>query len=151
MARVIYQDLTSWLTHFLHQELEAARTAGLHTFTGIRISDAEWTPDRDGGTAPAWQVIVRDDGATRTSILTGDASAGITVLGGSKDRMDEPKRFADLVYAIASDCAGLQAENPVAAVTGGTSPVPVVDPSAETARLYMTLDLVVVGRALEMT
>ena len=146
--RVIYEDLTTWLTHWMHAELTAARADGHHQATNFRVSGTEWHPDRHGGPEPDWQVIIRDDGANQTSIVTSSATVGITVLGGTKDHMDQAKAIADLVYAIAGDCAGLQPRNPIAAVIGGTSPVPVLDPDASAARLYMTLEVALAGRAL---
>ena len=132
--QVLFTDLELYLTGRIRSEL-----AGIGTplTTNVFVSNTFPSPAREKA------VIVRDDSGPLTSIITKQPSVGVTVLGGT-DQM--AASLANLVYMIMSNCAGREADNPVADVSGSAGPFKVIEESGQPRR-YMTFELSVVGHA----
>lgn len=130
-----FGDLEKFLTGFLRSELV------FHGKTGGFISNEFSPADKP---APLFQVIVRDDGGPRTSVVTKTQSVGITVLGSDAYSKSATTGLALLVSAIMEGSATLDPANPIAAVLDSTGPYKVPDDTGHPRR-YMTFELSVVG------
>lgn len=94
---------------------------------------------------PAKLLVIRDDGATDTSILTADASVGFTVLAGSRENPKLAKDLARIVHALLPQIPAPGSSNPVAALLTRTSPV-LVPESQPRARAYIAATFSLSGR-----
>lgn len=96
---------------------------------------------------PLRLVVIRDDGGTETSFLTGEASIGVSVLAGTKSNPTDAKVLGEIAYALRSQIPSADPLNPVSRVLDSTRPV-LIPESQERARVYFTLTLAVAGRPL---
>lgn len=143
-SAVIFTDVEEFLTR--HIRVKLAAVAG-QPYQGSFISNEFYSPDPQvPRQPPPFQIIVRDDGGPRSSVVTKTISAGVTVLGSDAKTKKPTTDLALLVAAIVESCAAVEADNPVAAVTGSTGPYKVADPSGKPRR-YMTFTLAVAGEA----
>lgn len=92
-------------------------------------------------------LVVRHDGTTDTSFITGEASIGLSVLAGSKRNPKPATDLARLVHALASQIPSGAPSNPVAALLGRTGPFLVTE-DQPVARAYVTVTLAVAGRGI---
>lgn len=132
--RVLFTDLELYLTGRIRTELAAI---GTPLTANVFVSNSFPSPAREK------TVVVRDDSGPLTSIITKQPSVGITVLAGNDQMATD---LANLVYMIMSNCAGTEADNPVADVPDSTGPFKVIEESGQPRR-YMTFELSVVGNA----
>lgn len=141
-SAVIFTDTEEFLTRYIRAKLAAIPG---QPYKGSFISNEFYSPEpqapRD---PPPFQIIVRDDGGPRTGVVTKNITAGVTVLGSDAKTKQPTTELALLVAAIVEDCAAVEDGNPVAAVTGSTGPIKVVDLSGQPRR-YMTFAMVVTG------
>lgn len=97
------------------------------------------------GTWPARMLIVRFDGSTRASIVSDEATIGMSVLAGSKLNPKEAVDLARVVRALLEQIPSGDPDNPVAALLDASGPVAVPE-DQDRARQYITADLVVAGK-----
>lgn len=143
MVAVADADLILFLTTDTRTALTALADSRFPISKGW-IADREWDPARNNGTAPAWQVIFRDDGVDDVELHVGEQSVGISVLAGSKDNPAPARALARIVKTIVKQTPRVQAGNPVAAVTSFLGPY-AVDEASTFARQYMAASFTVVG------
>lgn len=132
--RVIFSDLELFLTGFIRGELVARGK------TGGFVSN-EFAP---ASQPKPFQVIVRDDGGPRSSVVTKNPTVGVTVLGSDTYNKAQTTDLALLVFAIVEGCARVAMGNPVAAVVNANGPYKVPDETGHPRR-YMTFELSVTG------
>lgn len=96
---------------------------------------------------PGRLVVIRFDGATRTSVATSEGSIGISILAGTKLTPQDANDLARMVLALSSDLPDTDPANPVAALLGSTGPISVPE-SQDRARRYLTLTLGLAGTPL---
>lgn len=135
---VIMDDLELWLTSWFRSAL-AARTEPF--LAGFKVDRTEPAYTE----LPARLLVVRDDGTSSESLLTGEASIGLTVLAATRENPKDAKDAARVILALARSIPAPR--TPVAAFRGSNGPFLVADASPR-ARVYMTLTLAVAGRAL---
>lgn len=140
MADVIHADLELFLTGWLREAL-AARPEPV--CAGVKVDNKEPLPTAQW---PARLVVIRYDGSTQTSVVTDEASVGVTVFAGTQSLPKEANDLARIVRALIGGCAGRERDNPVADVET-TGPVAVAD-SGVRARRYFTASMKVVGSVL---
>lgn len=136
VASVMFADLELWLVGWLRGRL-AARPEPI--CAGVTVNNKEPT-----GEFPAKLVVVREDGITRTGLVTGEASIGVTVFAGTKSLPQPANELVRMVRAIIEDCPGAEPGNPVAAVVDSTGPFAIPE-DGPSARRYLTFNLAVVG------
>jgi hypothetical protein len=143
--RVIFSDLEKFLTGHIRTEL--AMLPG-QPYQGGWVSNQFYSPDPDiPRSPPPYQIVVRDDSGPDTSIITQEPTVGVTVLMGEDPTEGQAATdLALVVKMIVKDCAGIGADNPVAAVLGCTGPYKVPDPTGVPSR-YMTFELAVTGKS----
>lgn len=138
---IVHADLELFLTRWYRERLA---TRPEPVCAGVQVDRVEPLP---GEVWPDRLVVIRDDGGSETSFLTGEASIGVSVLAGSKAHPADAKQLAAIVYALRSQIPSADPANPVAAVIDSTFPV-MVPEAHERARVYFTLTLAVAGRPL---
>jgi hypothetical protein len=99
------------------------------------------------GDFPARLLVIRDDGGTPTELVTCEHSLGMSVLAGTKQNPKDANDAARLIWAARHLIPSPDPANPIAAILGGTSPVPVTE-AQDRARRYSTLIVSDVGTAL---
>lgn len=145
-GRTLDADIEKFLCPEIRRELAAINDPRFPAAAG-RVATREWVKEIDGGTAPAWQVIVRDDGTNDDELVTGETSVGIRVYAGSMQDPQPAKDLARLVKAIVKSTPRAEPGNPVSAVRAFRGPNAVADPSTYACQ-YMTCDLAVVSTPL---
>lgn len=130
-------DVVLFLTGEIRARLVEVADPRFPAATGW-IADREWTPPASSpdAAAPAWQVVVRDDGIDDDELTTGEISLGLSVLAGSKEHTVPARDLARLVKAIVKASPRAEAGNPVSKVSSFLGPYPVDEPSTY-ARQYM--------------
>lgn len=131
---VIYDDPELFLTTWYRAALQARPEAVC----------ADVSVDRTEGNHPK-QLIIRDDGTSRESFLTGQLSIGLTVLAGTKGRPDDAKDLARIVLALASRIPFDDPSNPFTALLDFNGPS-MVPEDATYARVYTAVTFGVSGR-----
>ncbi|UOE45473.1 hypothetical protein [Agromyces larvae] len=137
---VIFPDVELWLTGHVRSELDA-RPEAVCADVVVDVKEPEPT-----GAWPSKLVVIRFDGSTQTSILTDEASIGVTVFAGTKSLPQDANDLARIVRAIVASSAGVEPGNPIAAVNSTTGPIAVPE-DAPRARRYFTAELVIHGQA----
>lgn len=135
-----FDDLEIFLIGWYRAALAARPETYAQGVTVVRVE-----PPTDQ--LPTPMLVIRDDGTTDTSFITGEASIGLTVLAGSKENPKPAKDLMRLVHALASQIPSADPSNPVAALLGRTGPFLVAE-DQPVARAYVTLSLAVAGRAI---
>jgi hypothetical protein len=136
-------DVVLFLTTEIRAELTALADAAFPMSKGW-VDGREWSSATDGGTAPKWQVIVRDDGIADSDLIVGDAAVGVSVLAGTKANPKTANDLARIVKRIVKATPRAEAGNPVASISSFLGPYP-VDEASTYARRYMAATLTVVG------
>jgi hypothetical protein len=113
--------------------------------TGVTVDRKE--PEATAGTFPVKLIVVRDDGTTDASIISGQTSIGVSVLAGSRENPIDAMDLARIVKAITKTAARVEAGNPVADIRDVTGPY-LVPEAALRARAYLNFTAVTVGGAL---
>lgn len=139
--KVIDADIEAFLTGWLRRELALRSEAYC---LGVKVSNREPPPDT---AFPERLVVIRYDGGPDTSILTSEASVGVSVLAGTKDDPQDANDLARMVKALLKDCAATEPGNPISAVLTANGPYPVPEDQPH-ARRYMTFTLALVGQQL---
>lgn len=137
---VIYDDAELFLTSWYRSAL-AARPEPV--CAGVAVGRAE-SPQNP---PPAKQLVIRDDGASRESFLTGEASIGFTVLAGTKLNPKDAKDLARIVLALADQIPFEDPANPFTGVRDSNGPYMVAEDSPY-ARVYSAVTFGVAGRPL---
>jgi hypothetical protein len=137
---VIHDDLEMFLTSWYRSALAARPEAVCRSVVVNRVESAATSP-------PAKQLIIRDDGTSRESFLTGEASIGLTVLAGTKANPKDAKDLARIVLAIASQIPSPDPANPIAALRSSNGPYMVPEESTF-ARVYSAVTFAVAGRPI---
>lgn len=140
--RIEDPDIELFLTGWLRRELAARTTDPI--CQGVKVSNREPEPP---ATFPPKLVVIRYDGGPDTSLVSSEASIGVSVLAGTKDSPQEANDLARRVKAILKDCAAVEPGNPVSAVLASNGPYPVPEDQPK-ARRYMTFTLALVGQEL---
>lgn len=96
---------------------------------------------------PRRLVVIRDDGVSDTGLLTGEASIGVSVLAGTRERPDDAKDLARILHALATQIPAPGPTNPFTALVDRNGPY-LVPENAPRARAYFTLTLAVAQSAL---
>jgi len=135
---IIHTNLELFLTSWFRAALEARPEP---VTDDVEVDRVEREP------LPEKLVVIRDDGGPDDWFLTGERSVGVSVLAGTRENPDPAKVIAAICSALAWTIPSTDPGNPVSAVLGVTSPV-MVPESAERARVYLVLNLAVVGRPL---
>ncbi len=143
-TRVIYSDLELWACAYIRQQL-AILAPRYPVAAGVEVTNRE--PEEADPHFPAKLVVVRDDSGPTLSVVSEEKSHGVSTLAGTVESQADAKNLAALVFAIMDGCAGVEAGNPVAAVTESQGPYLVTEDQPR-ARMYATHSLVVVGQAL---
>jgi hypothetical protein len=138
-SSVKYDDLELFLTGWFRERLAARPESYCQGFV---VDNKE-----PAGSFPARLLVVRFDGRTRSSVVSGEASVGLSVLAGTKTSPKDANDAAEMVLALAESLPAVEPGNPVAALVSSAGPFPVVE-AQDRARRYMTLDLVVAGLPL---
>lgn len=148
---VLDADHEQFWTGFIRAELvklaaDTTKTARIRTLAaGVTVDRKE--PEASATSMPVKLIVVRDDGTTDTSIITGDTSMGISVLAGSRENPADAKTLARIVKAIVKTAPRVEAGNPVAVIREFNGPY-LVPEAALRARAYMTFTAGTVGEAL---
>jgi hypothetical protein len=137
---VIYPDLEDYLIGWYRTAL-AARPEAVCAGVVVARTESEATPP------PKKQLIIRDDGTTRETFITGQASIGMTVLAGTKANPKDAKALAAIVLSLASQIPSPDPDNPFASLDAATGPY-MVPEAATVARVYSTATFSVAGRPL---
>jgi hypothetical protein len=137
---VVYPDLELFLIGWYRIALAARPEPVCAGVTVDRIESTATSP-------PKRQLIIRDDGTTRATFLTGQASIGLTVLAGTKANPKDAKDLARIVLALASQIPSPDPDNPFASFDAATGPY-MVPEAASLARVYSTATFSVAGRSL---
>lgn len=146
-STVIHTDLEKWLTTYIRTAL-AARPG--NPYQGVFVSNTFWKANPDVlREPPPFQVVVRDDGGPRRSVVTKEPAVGFTILGG-EDVTDGQgaTELALLVAAIVEGCPSPDPSSPVAAVLELNGPFSVPEPTGRPRR-YFTATLAVVGKPFQ--
>lgn len=144
MVRVLHADVELFLTGWLRNELATREEPYA---AGVVVSNKEPASHPDAPPFPARLVVIRDDGSTRTEVVTDEVSVGVSVLAGSKEDGRDASNLARLVRALIEDCPSADPANPIAAVLQSNGPYP-VDEDQPRSRYYLTFVMSRVGRAL---
>lgn len=136
---LIDADIEAWLCDEIRTKLAAIP----EWVTGGHVSNREHAVN-DPGPAPAWQVIVRDDGIEDIELSAGECTLGISVLAGSPDNPAPAIRLAKIVKAVIKATPRVEPGNPVTDVSRFNGPYRVPEEASWT-RMYMTTDLGVVA------
>jgi hypothetical protein len=96
---------------------------------------------------PEKLLVIRDDGTTDTSFITGDLSVGLTVFAGSKENPKDAKDLARIVHALASQIPSGDPDNPIAVLRERNGPY-MVPESQPRARVYSNLVLGTTARPI---
>jgi hypothetical protein len=137
---VIYPDLEDFLIRWYRTALGGRPEVVCANVTVARTESEAPSP-------PKRQLIIRDDGTTRETFLTGQASIGLTVLAGTKANPKDAKDLARIVLALASQIPSPDPDNPFASFDAATGPY-MVPEAATFARVYSTATFSVAGRSL---
>lgn len=133
---VIHADIELFLTNWYHTAL-AGRPE--EVCRGVTVGRTESTRPK--------QLIIRDDGVSRESFLTGQASIGLTVLAGTTANPRDAMDLARIVVALASQIPSGDPKNPIAALLDTSGPT-LVPESGTYARAYAPVTFAVAGRPL---
>lgn len=136
---VLHVDLELFLVEWFRDQLAARSESYCQGVEVDRVEPATPWPPR--------MLIVRFDGSTRTSVVSDEATIGLSVLAGTKAAPKDAADLARMVRALLETLPSGDPKNPVAALVNATGPVQ-VEESQDRARLYVTADLVVAGTAL---
>lgn len=137
---IAYDDLELFLVGWYRAALASRSEAYAQGVTVVRVE-----PKSDDFPTP--MLVIRHDGTTDTSFITGEASVGVTVLAGSKRNPKPATDLLRLVHALASQIPSPDPSNPVSALLGRTGPF-LVPEDHDRARAYATLTLAVAGRGI---
>lgn len=137
---VIYDDPELFLTAWYPTAL-AARDEPVCASVSVGRTESTKTPP------PVRQLVIRDDGASRDTFLTGQVSIGLTVLAGTKRNPKDAKDLARIVLALASQIPFTDPSNPFTALLDFSGPQMVAE-EATYARVYTAVTFGVAGRAL---
>jgi hypothetical protein len=133
-------DLEDFLLAWYRLALQARPEPVCANVTVVRLESSKTPP-------PPKQLVIRDDGTSRESFLTGEASIGLTVLAGTKSNPKDAKDLARIVLALASQIPSPDPGNPFADIRSSTGPF-MVPEDATFARVYSAVTFAVAGRAL---
>jgi hypothetical protein len=136
---VLHADLELFLTRWYRRELAARPEPFCH---GYMVATRE--PAVDAKTFPERLLIIRWDGSSRESLLTAEASVGISVLAGTRENPQDANDAARMVLALAEKLPALEQGNPVTVLRGSTGPIAIAE-QQDRARRYLTLTLGVAG------
>ncbi|MFI8593730.1 hypothetical protein ACIGCK_04780 [Microbacterium sp. NPDC078428] len=137
---VIIDDLELYLTGWYRAALAARPEPVCADVAVVRVESPNDPP-------PAKQLVIRDDGTTMTSFLTGEASIGLTVLAGTRANPHDAKELARIVLALASQIPSPDPDNPFTALLSSNGPF-MVPEETTFARVYSAVTFSVAGRAL---
>lgn len=137
---VIYDDPELFLTGWYRAAL-AARPEPVCASVSVGRTESTKTPP------PARQLVIRDDGASRDTFLTGQVSIGFTVLAGTKANPKDAKDLARIVLALASQIPFTDPGNPFTALLDFNGPSMVAE-DAPYARVYTAVTFGIAGRPL---
>lgn len=135
---VMFSDLELFLTGWFRARLAEWPDPVAHGVTVDRV-------EREPIQAPL--LVVRDDGATDTSVLTADASLGFSILAGTREYPKPAKDLALIVHALLPQIPSGDPDNPFAALLTRTSPVLVAE-EQPFARAYVAATFSIAGRGL---
>lgn len=141
MVRVIHDDVEMFLAGYLRGVLGPREEPYAQD---VQVGNSEPVP---GEPFPERLIVVRDDGSTRTEMVTDVVSVGVSVLAGTKEDGRDASNLARLVRALIEDCPSPDPANPIAAVRESNGPYRVPEDQPR-ARCYMTFVMSRVGRAL---
>ncbi|MFJ4038203.1 hypothetical protein ACIPVB_08945 [Microbacterium sp. NPDC090007] len=139
-AAVIYDDLELFLTDWYRRALTNRPEAVCANVSVGRVESVKTPP-------PAKQLVIRDDGTSRDTFLTGRASIGLTVLAGTKLNPRDAKELAQIVLALAELIPFDDPSNPLTRVYDSNGPYMVPEDSTF-ARVYSTVTFGVAARPL---
>lgn len=137
---VIFDDLEEFLITWYRAAL-AARPEPVCASVSVGRTESTKTPP------PARQLVIRDDGASRSTFLTGEASIGLTVLAGTRTNPGDAKDLARIVLALASQIPFSDPSNPFTALLSANGPE-LVREDAPLARVYSSVTFGIAGRPL---
>ncbi len=138
---VLHTDLEMFLVGWFRAKL-AARPE--EYCQNVVVDRVEPSPPR---AFPERLLVVRSDGGTRMSVVSDEASVGLSVLAGTKLLPKDAVDLAKMVRALCEMLPAVEPGNPVAALVNATGPV-AVDEAQDRSRQYITLDLAVAGLPL---
>lgn len=141
MTAVIHADLELFFTTWLRARLTERNEP---VCASVKVDNKEPQPT---AVWPSKLVVIRYDGSSLGEIITDSAALGVTIYAGTKALPKDANDLARIVRALINDSARVEADNPVAAVTASSGPIPVADEGEKAVR-YLTFELVVVGSAL---
>jgi hypothetical protein len=101
----------------------------------------------DDGDFPDRLLVILDNGGTQTSLTTCEHSLGVKVLAGSKRNPTVAENAARAIYAVRTLIPSADPANPIAAILGGTPPVPITEEQDRASR-YATVTVSDVATAL---
>lgn len=139
-SSVLHLDMELFLVGWYRTHLAARPEAYCQ---GFSVDNKEPDPSKP---FPARLLVVRSDGATRTSMATANASVGLSILAGTKLMPKDAIDAALMVLALAEKLPAVELGNPVAALLASAGPF-VADEDQQRARRYVTLELSTVGTA----
>lgn len=137
---IIFDDLELFLTGWYRAALASRPEPECSGVAVARVESAKTPP-------PAKQLVIRDDGTSRSTFLTGEASIGLTVLAGTKSSPKDAKDLARIVLALAPKIPFTDPSNPLTGITGTNGPFMVAEESTF-ARVYSVVTFSVAGRPL---
>jgi hypothetical protein len=137
-SSVLHVDLELFLTGWYRRELAARPEPCCE---GVRVTNAEPGPDEP---FPERLLVIRWDGSSRDSVVSDEASVGLSVLAGTKNNPQNANDLARMVRALAEKLPAIEPGNPVTVVRGSTGPFAITE-NQDRARRYLTLTLGVVG------
>ena len=133
---------TFWIT-FLRTEL-AALAGQYPVLVGVKIARSE--PEA-GHPFPEKLIVVRDDGTSDTSLITGDTGMGISCFAGSRESPKPAMDIARIVKAVVKTAPRPAPGNPVAVIRDINGPYLVAE-AALRARAYLNFTAGTVAEAL---
>jgi hypothetical protein len=129
----LHADLQLFLANWYRAWL-ATRTEPF--LQGFRVDVVEPST----GTFPARLLVIGDDGGTPTSLVTCEHSIRLGILAGTKTNPKDANDAARYIWAARHQIPSGDPANPIAAILGGTAPVPVAE-AQDRARRYANLVL----------
>jgi hypothetical protein len=140
-SSVLHVDLELFLTGWYRRELAERPEPYCQN---MRVTNAEPGPDEP---FPERLLVIRWDGSSRESVVSDEASVGLSVLAGTKNNPQDANDLARMVRALAEKLPAVEPGNPVTVVRGSTGPFTITE-NQDRARRYLTLTLGVVGLPL---
>jgi hypothetical protein len=137
-SSVQHVNLNLFLTGWYRREL-AARTEAY--CADVEVDTKEPGPNDP---FPERLLVIRWDGSSRTSVVSAEASVGLSVLAGSKTNPKDATDLALMVLALAEKLPAVEEGNPVTDLRGSTGPFDIAE-QQDRARRYLTITLGVVG------